>query len=296
MNHPKRGKIAEEVAKSIAGYNGEKSIDFHLSFLDKQKYIILHDIRISDNEGRYFQIDTLLLSTNFILIIEVKNISGTLFFDENFHQLIRLINDKEEAFPDPLLQVRRQKQQLQGWWNKQKYPELPIESMIVISNPSTIIKAAPYMKVVHAASLPYKITNLNRVHKQELLNVKVLKKITNTLLKQHVPLEHDFLKQYGILKTELLKGVHCQECNEITMTRKRGYWYCSKCQHRSSYAHKLALNDYALLIETKITNQKFRDFIGISSSTIATKLLSELNLKHSGETKGRKYKLDLPLE
>ncbi|MFX3623267.1 MAG: nuclease-related domain-containing protein [Ectobacillus sp.] len=110
--HPKQKEIEENLAKSLSGYRGEQSLDYYLSFLPPKQQLILHDLRLKEN-GRYFQIDTLILTKAFILIIEAKNIAGTIFFDTAFHQLIRTIDGKEEAFPDPIMQITRQKQQLQ---------------------------------------------------------------------------------------------------------------------------------------------------------------------------------------
>jgi hypothetical protein len=161
-NYPKPQKIEEELAKSLAGYRGEQSVDYHLTFLPNKKYLILHALRLPGEGNRYFQLDTLILSSRFFLILEVKNFLGTLYFDQTFHQLIRTANGKEEAFQDPILQVRRQQQQLNLWLTKHKVPSIPIVPLIVISNPSTIIKAAPQHEeilqnnVIHAATLPLK--------------------------------------------------------------------------------------------------------------------------------------------
>lgn len=110
-NHPKIPYIEENLAKKMAGYRGEHSIDYPLSFLTFQNYFILHDLRLPHNDY-FFQIDTLLISPKFILMLEVKNIAGKLFFDQEFHQLVRTLNDKEEVFPDPILQVKRHETQL----------------------------------------------------------------------------------------------------------------------------------------------------------------------------------------
>ncbi|WP_216831270.1 nuclease-related domain-containing protein [Alkalihalobacterium elongatum] len=291
FNHPKKSRLQEELAKSMAGYNGEKSIDFHLSFLDPRAFIILHDIRMDDGDGRYFQIDTLIFSTKFALLLEVKNISGTLIFDRTYNQLLRIINDKEEGFPDPILQVTRQKKQLGEWWVKQKLPLPPISSLIVISNPSTIIKSAPSNQVIHAASLPYHISKLTQQFKEEILTQKEMKKLSSLILKQHVSLDQDLLNQYDILKEDILTGVHCPSCYHIPMQRQRGTWFCHACQSNSIDAHKLALIDYKLLIGDTISNNQFRHFCHISSKSIASKLLAALELEPIGNRKGRKYKL-----
>ena len=84
-NHPKVPLIMNDLKKREAGYKGECSIDFPLSFLEPKSYFIFHDLRLQD-QSRFFQLDTLLISKKFALIIEVKNMAGSLYFDPHFNQ------------------------------------------------------------------------------------------------------------------------------------------------------------------------------------------------------------------
>jgi hypothetical protein len=109
-----------------AGYKGECSIDFPLSFLEPKSYFTFDDLRMQD-QSRFFQLDTLLISKKFALIIEVKNMEGSLYFDPHFNQLTRMIEGKETAFPDPkIMQGSRQESQLTNWFLKNGFPSLPI--------------------------------------------------------------------------------------------------------------------------------------------------------------------------
>ncbi|MFJ7366272.1 nuclease-related domain-containing protein [Peribacillus frigoritolerans] len=78
-NHPKVPLIMNDLKKREAGYKGECSIDFPLSFLEPKNYFIFHDLRLQD-QSRFFQLDTLLISKKFALIIEVKNMAGGAVF------------------------------------------------------------------------------------------------------------------------------------------------------------------------------------------------------------------------
>ncbi|OLO37181.1 hypothetical protein BTR23_13690 [Alkalihalophilus pseudofirmus] len=293
-NHPKRNQLKEDLAKNKAGYNGEKAIDYHLLLLPDDKYTILHDIRIPHNNTYYFQIDSLIITPKYLLILEVKNINGSLHFDQTFHQLIRTTNEGEVAFPDPILQVQRQTSQLRLWLEKQKFPSTPICSFVVISNPSTIIKAAPNKVVIHAASLPHKINKLDIFYTQDILTLKEIKKLSNLLTKQHQPLDQNILQHYHIPQTDIITGVYCPECFHISMIRIRGKWFCPQCLNLSRDAHIPSLKDYSFLIGKEITNQQAREFLNITSITVTKKLLLSSNLQYSGDKKGRKYKLIFP--
>ncbi|WP_378934692.1 nuclease-related domain-containing protein [Metabacillus herbersteinensis] len=140
--HPSRKIISESLARRLAGFKGEQAIDYPLSFLPQMDYLIIHDLRLFV-QGHYFQIDTLILNQRFFVILEVKNFTGTLFFDSEFNQLIRILNGKEEAFPDPILQLKRQHYQLTSWFKHQSFKTPPIHSFVVISAPRTLLKTSP---------------------------------------------------------------------------------------------------------------------------------------------------------
>ena len=296
-NHPSRRKMEEELAKCYAGFRGEQAIDYHLSLLEGD-YQIFQDIRLPYKETTYFQLDFLLVTDRFLLIMEVKNITGTLFFDQSFHQLIRTANEKEEAFADPVLQVKKHKQQLQTWLKNNKLPSIPIETLVVISNPSTLIKTAPqykeiYRLVTHAANLSTKIHSINNRFLNKSYEKNDLRKIIRLLQKQHTDPDYDILQRFQIVPIEIETGVLCPECFISPLTRKKGKWLCSNCESLFQNAHIQALIDYRLLIGPTITNKQVRDFLRIPSVSIASKLLNSLQAKSIGKYKDRTYFLSL---
>ncbi|MGX2961697.1 nuclease-related domain-containing protein [Peribacillus sp. JNUCC 23] len=80
-------EVQTEISKNQAGFNGKQSLDYHLSFISSTDHLILHNLRIL-GEKYYFQIDALILTTRFFLIIDAKDYSGTLYFDSTHNQLI----------------------------------------------------------------------------------------------------------------------------------------------------------------------------------------------------------------
>ncbi|MEW9669496.1 nuclease-related domain-containing protein [Ammoniphilus sp. 3BR4] len=109
LNHPKREEILRNLEKRWTGYRGEQNLDYHLSFLPEKDYSLFQDLRLIQAK-QTCQLDTLILSPHFALIIESKNIYGTLFFDQHSRQLIRTNKkQEEEGFPDPIMQAKRHK-------------------------------------------------------------------------------------------------------------------------------------------------------------------------------------------
>lgn len=287
-----REKAVSELNKRKAGYKGEEKLDYYLSFLDEKDYRIFHGLRLS-NGKHFFQIDTLLLSRKFAFIIEVKNWNGTIIFEPQFHQLIRIQEGKEEAFHDPVSQAEHQSRQLKKWLHTNGFPEIPIEYAVVISNPSTIINSSSKQipnKVIHAHRLINKMVSTEGTYVNECINDKEVKKISKTLLKQHSPQEIDILKYFNINLDTLLTGVQCPQCNAFPMIFHWGKWHCPVCKISSSTAHYQAVQDYFLLIKPTITNAEFRRFTHIQSVHTAYKLLTQMNLEEVGEKKNRAYK------
>jgi hypothetical protein len=292
-NHVKRKEIEEELARRYAGYRGEQSMDFYFSYLTKKKYNILHDLRLFDKQ-HYFQIDTVILTPCFFLIVEVKNFLGSLFFDSSFQQLIRTYNGKEEAFQNPLTQAKRHQSKLKQLMLDTNLPIVPIDYMVVISNPQTIINTTPdykeaILKVTTSSNFLNKVEKLQQLYKDEKVNMKEIKKISKLLVTKHTPSNPDILKQFNIPKNDLVSGVYCQNCSSISMERQTAKWFCPNCSFSSKDAHLSSINDYSLLFDSTITNQKLRDFLIISSRTTASKLLTSMQLPFSGRGKGREY-------
>lgn len=178
--HPKLPFISEELSKKMAGYKGECSLDFYLEFLDPKQYFIFHDIRLKD-DSRFFQTDTLIMTRSDLIIIEVKNIAGTIYFDPLFNQLIRIKEGKEMTFPNPLIQVKRHESQLKKWFRNNGLREMPIHSFIVISNPQTVIRTTPdnsliSQKVIHREAIPSKIIQFENSLHPSTFSEKELKK------------------------------------------------------------------------------------------------------------------------
>ncbi|MFG6150011.1 nuclease-related domain-containing protein [Halobacillus sp. B23F22_1] len=185
---------------------------------------------------------------------------------------VRLPIDHQFIQLDPLLQVRRQKNYLRKWLNAYRYPDLPIETLIVISKPSTIIHTSN-PSVIHSAYLPFIINELDSKYAQRVLGQNELLRMGEELKQAHVPRKIDVLQNYKIKKEELRVGVHCPSCRALPMNRGYGKWKCSICGLDSVDAHIESLRDYRLLVEESITNRELRWFLQIDSESIARSII-----------------------
>lgn len=297
-DHEKIPEIKEQLAKRLAGYKGEKAIDYQLSDLLEKEIFILNDLRLKDSE-KYFQIDSLILTRSSIILLEVKNIKGTIYFDTKFHQLIRSLEGIESAFQDPITQSLRHKEQMESWLKKNAFPDIPVNPLVVISNPNTLIRTAPNEinllsnMVVNSHYLPTKIQEIHHSHKNPILNEKELKKLIRLIKKGHKDEQYSILGTLSLNECDILKGVICSKCLSLPMIRVYGSWHCPKCVNKDRDAHLKAMNEYFLLFGPKITNRKIRDFLCINSQALATRLLKSLASSSKGSTRDRAYYLSL---
>src|SRR5690606_15469567 len=89
-NHPKRQFLQVELFRTAAGKRGEKRLEQKLKeFRLAENHRFLRNICLSKGEWR-IQMDGLLLTERGAIIIESKNISGQLFFDDKTGEFSRI--------------------------------------------------------------------------------------------------------------------------------------------------------------------------------------------------------------
>jgi hypothetical protein len=296
-HHPKLPIIEEEYRKKLAGMRGERELDYHLLCLNDKNHVIINDLRLQQG-AHFFQIDSLLISPRVSFIIDSKNIAGTIIFDHEFNQCIRILNEKEEGIRDPFTQVQKHIRLLSLWLDEHKLPTLNLEYLVAISRPSTIIKSKgtnsySNFRVVHAGHLISRIIDLEKRYPKEITTIKEIKRVAKQLVKYHVPFKPNIFDAYSIHPNYVRKGVQCLQCMAIPMQKIYGRWYCPVCQTSSKTAHIPALKDYYFLYGYTITLSQFSDYLLIPKSKrkSASSFLISLSLPCTGSKKGRVYDL-----
>lgn len=292
--HPKKKYVEEDVRKSLAGFKGEMEVNRHLVRLHHPAYRVFHGLRLSEIYGEHFQMDFLLISPSFFLLIEVKNYAGEIILERDYPQLIQIRNGVTTAYKDPIIQVIRQKNLFLEWLQRNEFPDIPIEHLVVIANQHAIIKASPqhfsiFDVLINSDYLSLKIDKLQQKYQSETFNQNELLKLSTLLLTSDRPLQINILQKYAIIENELLNGVHCPICFALPMNRKNGNWKCNLCGYSSPDAHLPSLMDYTLLKKHTVTNKELRQFLGVESETIAHRILASMALEFTGITKNREY-------
>ncbi|ALX48896.1 nuclease-related domain-containing protein [Lentibacillus amyloliquefaciens] len=295
-SHLFKEKISKRAANLLSGYKGENAMRYHLQFLPEDDFLIFHYIRLPD-EYKHFQIDFLLLSRWFYLIIEVKNIYDNINFDD-LGQTYRKIDDNVEVFTNPVEQINLQYRRLLSWLSKYDLPSVPIEKIVVYSRDDTYLRNLNNDKrisdiVMHRDKVLSKVDSFIDKHQTPRISEQQLLDLSWHLLNEHVPEKDGGMDQFNVNYDDLIKGVLCPDCGTVPMQWKSGKWWCDFCGCTSKTAHRQALMDYALLVGEHINNRQARDFLRVGSSYIAKDILQKENFEKIGSTSGRKYRIDL---
>ncbi|RYM05505.1 NERD domain-containing protein [Sporolactobacillus sp. THM7-7] len=286
--HANRAAIEDDLARRRAGWRGEQALSYYLSFLRPERYRIFYDLRLTI-QAHAFQIDALLLSPSLAAIIEVKNFTGTVYFESLFDQMIRVAGDRQETFPNPIVQVKRQRDMLNKWLSAHRLPELPIECLVTIANVSTMIKSASNSAgewVCHAEHLESRLKKYEQRNHKRILGLSALQQLETALLENHTDPQPDVLKKFAVSSTDLIRGVRCPNCGTFEVERAYGTWVCKSCSKKSKDAHVPMILDYFLLKGSTMTNKQCREFLKISDHQLVTRLLRKTPIKIGGSGRG----------
>lgn len=287
-SHAKTTYYQEMLNRTRAGDAGEQRVDqeWQSIYLEQTQYL-LHDVVLKDEGGSIHQMDTLLMSQNFIVIVEIKNIVGRVKYMEDNHQFIRITSDdKVDGFRNPFDQVKRHARMLRRLFQMSGH-HIPIEYIVVSSNPNMIMTSSlSAQPIIHVSGLAEKVEQLFKQHQQAYLSEKNLREISEHILKMHTPIQWTL----DILVDELKTGALCSQCHfDHVLRYTHGKWRCSNCQSVDNQSMLIALHDFRLMLSNNITNAQFRKFFDIDSEKAVYYLLKKLKFEEIGENKNRKY-------
>ncbi|MBD8035742.1 NERD domain-containing protein [Solibacillus sp. A46] len=278
-------KVQEKYYRILAGISGEEKLhrvlaDYHF----KDDATILYNFECVNEKGFSHEIDAIVLTTRFLLIIEVKQISGTLFYKPLFHEFARLTEEGVlENFPNPFDQAFRHQLFLSHQLSKWSI-QLPVLYIVVNANIRTKLdQSLNNSPIIHLSGMPLFLEKLYANHHETSVDLEHLKNKLKSLSCRLPP-------KMKVESHRLRKGVLCVKCQfQNVMYYHFGLWICSQCGEKNKDAIYLALHQYRILINDRITNRELREFVGIESKAVASKLLKRLKLKQLGSGRGVYY-------
>ena len=286
--HPQFSYWTEKLRRITAGYHGELRVDSLWHEIDFPfPHYFIHDLFIQKEMSSH-QIDSVLITSRFVLVLEIKSISGLLNFDPQLRQFSRTNKDGSiDGMNNPDDQLRRHEKWLERFLFQQRI-KLPVIGAIVFTYPSSIVQSRAGNRImIQASGLSYLMDLLLEKHPREILSKKKAESLAHKLLELH---SIKPLSPLG-LSNSLMKGVFCPGCSGRLLIYRRARWRCDACAHCDAMAHLEALLQYRTLVKPTISNREFREFTGIHSITTASKLLKSANMPFVGSYKDRIYSI-----
>jgi len=248
--------------------------------------LLFHDFTCYNLAGYTHKMDTIFVCNHFVLVAEVKNVTGRIEFNPQTRQLIRYReNGAAEAFNSPIDQVKRHQQLLQNHF--MSLPDyVPVEAAVVITNPSCLISGAsrdgdiPIFAVTGLRSI---LAEIEKRHQHITVNMK---QVRASLEKLYRPLAAQPWRNNEPVRT----GVLCLTCNGKMRPTTNGF-KCLNCNFLDAKhsAVRRTLHDYRVLFGQEISNRQFREFAEVGSPDTAYKILSRLLLTRKGSKRNATY-------
>ncbi|WP_046174561.1 nuclease-related domain-containing protein [Domibacillus indicus] len=282
-----RKEVKEELARCEAGFEGERKLLYYLSELEGTVRV-LHDIRLPYSTGyTHFQMDTVVITRQMIIVIDAKHFSGRLIFDRSTRQLIR----GSTMYDDPITQVIRQKKGLEAWLGHR----VPVMAAVALTHPNVRIEITPpdaldASLIMYAQEIPAKLDEFHR-DRPILLSSQEVHQLASKLQHHHRPYDPDIMKKFHVQPEHLQTGIQCEACQCWRVKRVQRRWICLGCSAPLKAPHIPALKEYVRLFGTAAVNKQIRAFTGIESASVVKKLLGKWAVQKEGEARGRVYQL-----
>lgn len=288
-NHYQYTRIEEDLRRMKAGYAGEMNFDKHINeFRPSFPIAILHDICLQQN-GVYFQMDSIMILPDRILLFEIKNLAGTLKVKSDPTQFIQENNGERKIISNPVTELDRKKIFLSRWLNDRGI-STSIEGIVGLAFTNELyIEKELEILLAFTQEIPIKLYEIAIGDSQ--FSYSDIKRIANEMINAH----HEYnpfpmAERMGVQVQDIKVGVLCVNCNNQQMKWRQKKWRCDICLHSSSDKHLDLLNDWFCLIANTITNRQFRYFSTVIDRSVAKRMLQNAGLKMVGRTRNSSYK------
>src|SRR5690606_10282761 len=145
----------------------------------------IHDLYIQKAASSH-QMDTILVTSRFVLLLEIKSIAGQLNFDPQLRQFSRTNKDGSiDGMRNPDDQVLRHEIWLKQFLTAQKV-SLPVIGVIVFAYPSSIVNSRSGKRImIQSSGLPYLVEQLLAKYPADFLDARKTRRLANRLLQLH---------------------------------------------------------------------------------------------------------------
>ncbi|MBB5179406.1 hypothetical protein HNQ44_000830 [Planomicrobium koreense] len=285
-NHPKRTMISDALYNHVAGIGGEERVDDALSYFEPDyPFLIIQDLQLPNRA----QIDTLIITEDCVIILEIKNLGGQLRLRSNPSALDQTaLNGQRRFFRSPVIQAETAKIKMESILKSFNCP-LPVETAVVMAYSSQFIENVPPGATVWSADEVLIQLNRRNIHTR-LLTPAQMEQLAQSLLS--FDLEYQLFPlstKYGIPLSDIEKGVFCPRCQLRKMERTGRRWECKFCNLYSKDAHLEAVDHWFMLCKSTINTNECKNFLGLTDLDAAKRVLKRKGLIEVGGRRNRTY-------
>lgn len=292
QNYPRKEELdlVQQLYQIEAGFSGETKVDRFLELLELPKSsTILTNVHLALAPGHSFQIDTLILAKQFIFLLEIKNITGDLYFETDPHQLRSVKSNGEEKITEcPITQLEVASENLRIWLAK-KGIHTKICSQIILASRNAVVKAAP----PNAPILYLKRLSLYLREKEQnpiIFNATELKKMKEIIERNRLDYNpYPLCEYFKISPHHLKKGQLCSKCHSSMTYQNHKKRYCHTCNLSESNNYRESIQDWFILINNTISNRQCRSFLQLKNNDDAYYALKSMQLQQKGKSVATKY-------
>src|SRR5699024_5228862 len=262
----------------LKGYEGEHQFYQILKEKLLTTSIVLYDLLLESN-GTLFQIDSLLIFNNTIILCDVKNYDGDFYVDQDKWY----VADTDKEIRNPLLQLKRSEFLLRNLFRLAVY-NYSVQSYIIFINKEFTLYQAPLnLPVIFPAQTTRFIDKINT---QSPIITEKDRQLARQLIKMHhdQPLV-DRLPKYTFKQVK--KEIICASCSGFLEYYNYNVLVYINCNSKENIEIAVMRNvkEFMLLFPNKkVTTQSIFEWCSIinSKKTIRRILMKHLNLKRKG--------------
>jgi hypothetical protein len=248
------------------GFEGEIKFDRWMENLEIE-HLTLNDLLLEVG-GTTFQIDSLVIVQDTILVFEVKYYEGDYYYEG---ERLKKINGSE--IKDPLLQLKRSISLLRQLFESLGF-HLMIEPSVVFINPEfTLYQSPKDAPIIFPSQLNRYMKKLNK-KQSKLTNLH--RKIAEKLLQLHQT-DSPYKRVPKYEYEQLAKGFMCGECHQLLDRIEKKDFVCSHCGTHEKIDHAVmrSIEEITLLLpEKKLTTALVYDWCnGVLSRKIIRHIL-----------------------
>lgn len=279
-------------ASSKAGFDGEKKIDRLLETIPfPSLHTIIPNFQTQSTFGTYFQMDTLIVTNRYILLLEIKNIRGHIEFQENPAQIIRTYDGVEEKLDCPIHQIIRNTNALSNIVCKIT-TNLPVHAAVVFCNSSAHVSSYPKnAKILYKNQIDFYIENLNKSpEKVDRITFQKIVKRLNSLNNNYKQIS--LATRYSIDSMSLRQGIFCEICeSNMYSLRNSSIFSCDSCNKTDKEIFTNSIIGLFGILGPELKRSQIQTHLSVRTRFGIIRALTKLNCTKSGSGKSTYYSL-----